>query len=456
MRAVAVLLAAAVTAGGLPIQAAGQTPNTAQNCAVAAVGSVWWTRLNCGFTSAEVAGLIASVPADDQKQITAQNEAILKLSGEIGLTEGAVRAVLSSLGKDQATIPRERLADALSAEMGQILAMRQGLTRPNNDAPEIAALKQRAVAELDAGHFAEADRLLEDIHAREHAIDEGRAKAVAAARADWLAALQAEADTSALLARSALRQRNGTRAVARFDDGIRTLAPMDAEARWSYALDAATALQQFGDLAGNNIALAGAIRIWRVALVDVSRADNDWARTQNNLGTVLQTLGARENGTAHLEEAVTAFRAALEEWTRDWVPLNWAGAQNNLGLALQTLGQRESGTARLEAAVAAYRAALEEWTNIVDMTAVLSSMARTDTQSRPTWSPAPAPTSVGTFCASANTLSTWATRRHRSTRNRSRSRSTEQIRRPSHTQQAAAPVIQLVGDFRAYPQPTSR
>jgi len=39
------------------------------------------------------------------------------------------------------------------------------------------------------------------------------------------------------------------------------------------------------------------------------------------------------------------------------VPLDWAAAQNNLGNALQTLGERESGTARLEEAVAAYRAA---------------------------------------------------------------------------------------------------
>ena len=38
----------------------------------------------------------------------------------------------------------------------------------------------------------------------------------------------------------------------------------------------------------------------------------------------------------------------------------WATTQNNLGIALWTLGERESGTARLEEAVAAYRAALEE------------------------------------------------------------------------------------------------
>ncbi len=84
--------------------------------------------------------------------------------------------------------------------------------------------------------------------------------------------------------------------------------------------------------------------------------------TQNNLGIALPTLGERESGTARLEEAVAAYRAALEEYTRERVPLDWATTQNNLGAALSTLGERESGTARLEEAVAAYRAALEEWT----------------------------------------------------------------------------------------------
>jgi hypothetical protein len=44
------------------------------------------------------------------------------------------------------------------------------------------------------------------------------------------------------------------------------------------------------------------------------------------------------------------------------VPLGWAITQVNLGGALHALGERESGTANLEAAVAAYRAALEEQT----------------------------------------------------------------------------------------------
>ncbi|WFU46069.1 hypothetical protein QA640_45765 (plasmid) [Bradyrhizobium sp. CB82] len=86
------------------------------------------------------------------------------------------------------------------------------------------------------------------------------------------------------------------------------------------------------------------------------------ATTQNNLRVALFTLDKRESGTSHLDEAVAAYRAALEERTRVRVPLEWATTRNSLGNALVSLGGLESGTSRLEEAVAAYRAALEEWT----------------------------------------------------------------------------------------------
>ena len=63
-----------------------------------------------------------------------------------------------------------------------------------------------------------------------------------------------------------------------------------------------------------------------------------------------------------LEQAVQAYRAALEVRTRERVPLDWAMTQNNLGAALRTLGELESGTERLEQAVQAHRAALEVFT----------------------------------------------------------------------------------------------
>ena len=71
-------------------------------------------------------------------------------------------------------------------------------------------------------------------------------------------------------------------------------------------------------------------------------------------------LGERQSGTARLEEAVAAYREALQEWTRARAPRDWAMTQMGLGNALRVLGQRQSGTARLQEAVAAYREALQE------------------------------------------------------------------------------------------------
>ena len=81
--------------------------------------------------------------------------------------------------------------------------------------------------------------------------------------------------------------------------------------------------------------------------------------TQNNLGIALKTLGELESGTSRLEEAVAAYRAALEEYAPDGAPVQWAQTQMNLGNALLRLGQREDGTALLDQAVAVYRKALK-------------------------------------------------------------------------------------------------
>ena len=54
------------------------------------------------------------------------------------------------------------------------------------------------------------------------------------------------------------------------------------------------------------------------------------------------------------EEAVSSFRLALQEWTRERVPLQWAQTQMSLGVVLSALGERETGTARLVEAVTAW------------------------------------------------------------------------------------------------------
>ena len=70
--------------------------------------------------------------------------------------------------------------------------------------------------------------------------------------------------------------------------------------------------------------------------------------------------GQRESGTARLEQAVTAYREALKEYTRERVPLELGHDPDEpRQCAPERSAERESGTARLEQAVAAYRAALE-------------------------------------------------------------------------------------------------
>jgi tetratricopeptide (TPR) repeat protein len=119
-----------------------------------------------------------------------------------------------------------------------------------------------------------------------------------------------------------------------------------------------------GDQAGNRNWLEQAVTAYRTALEERTqeRVPLDWAATQNSLGNALRTLGEWERGTVRLEQAITAYRAALKERTRERVPLDWAATQNNLGNALLELAKREGSTARLEEAIAAYRAALEERT----------------------------------------------------------------------------------------------
>ena len=73
-------------------------------------------------------------------------------------------------------------------------------------------------------------------------------------------------------------------------------------------------------------------------------------------------LGERKDGTLHLEQAVTAYRAALKVYSRQHMPLQWGVTQNSLGNALLMLAEREGGMERYEQAVVAYHAALDVFT----------------------------------------------------------------------------------------------
>ena len=50
--------------------------------------------------------------------------------------------------------------------------------------------------------------------------------------------------------------------------------------------------------------------------------------------------------TERLKEALSAFRAALEERTRERVPLDWAATQTNLDVVLMILNNRNDGQSK--------------------------------------------------------------------------------------------------------------
>jgi hypothetical protein len=144
----------------------------------------------------------------------------------------------------------------LISATAQILAMREALSRPSNEGSDIAELRRQAVSALDAGRFEEATRLLNVIRTQERDASDRRQRAADDSREDWLAGLEAEAETCALLARAALARHDGVTAFDQFEEGLRVLASADRELRRSYALAAAGALYDLGNLAGLNGALA--------------------------------------------------------------------------------------------------------------------------------------------------------------------------------------------------------
>ncbi|BAY05050.1 TPR repeat-containing protein [Anabaena cylindrica PCC 7122] len=132
-----------------------------------------------------------------------------------------------------------------------------------------------------------------------------------------------------------------------------------------------------GDKAEN---LENAINAYKKALEVRTRSDfpKKWAMTQNNLGAAYadrirgdkakkdtqNNLGAayadriRGDKAENLENAINAYKKALEVRTRSDFPVDWADTQNNLGIAYWDRIRGDKAE-NLENAIAAYTQALE-------------------------------------------------------------------------------------------------
>jgi len=68
-----------------------------------------------------------------------------------------------------------------------------------------------------------------------------------------------------------------------------------------------------------------------LAVFTLEKYPNDYARTQNNLGTAYWSLSEIEEEGDNLFKAETAFKSALKVQTKDNEPLDYAGTKDNLG-----------------------------------------------------------------------------------------------------------------------------
>ena len=252
-----------------------------------------------------------------------------QVSADKGVPLPVLREILERLGEAETPLDAAQIEQRLRAKADEYQELRDRLGRLTNDDPRVQALRREAAALIGQARFDEADASLSQAETIDLAAVE-ELELIALRRRASAAASRAE---RAAAARLRLDYRT---AAAHFAEAAAIVANDDAAA-WNYRLSQAGALYDQGSEFGDNPALAEAIVVYRNALqlVPRERVPLQWATTQNNLGTALQTLGERESGTARLEEAVAAYRAALEEWTRERVPLHWAATQNNLGTALR-------------------------------------------------------------------------------------------------------------------------
>jgi tetratricopeptide (TPR) repeat protein len=263
---------------------------------------------------------------------------IVDLSRRLGVTEDALRTLLRTLGEQD--VPPEQLETKLAEITTRYREMQERLAALEQDSTT-SNLTRQAAESLNAGRFADADRLLEQAVQTSSG---SRAAKLLSDRAD-IALVQLQYKRAADLLSTAA-----------------SVAP--APERANYSKRQASALYSQGDEGGDNEALRTSIEMQKRALQELTRDRTplEWAAAQNGLGNALAALGGRETGTVHLEEAIRAYRAALEERSRERLPLYWAQTQSDLGDALAALGEREGRTAHVEEAIAAYRAALLEQT----------------------------------------------------------------------------------------------
>jgi hypothetical protein len=222
----------------------------------------------------------------------------------------------------EANVPPERLAAKLVEIAEKYKDLQTAATAQPGDDAKITASKAKTQKAIQDGQLGKADEILAEIEKMQtEALDR--------------AALDAAQTTTQRgdLAMTRLRYLD---AAQRYAEAAAKVPQGHEDQRWKSLNAEAGALYWQGSEFGDNAAaLLAIVRYCRLAELRPRNAfPLDWAQAQLNLGAALAVLGEREGGTEQLEEAVIAYRDALQEFTRARAPLDWAAAQLNLSEAL--------------------------------------------------------------------------------------------------------------------------
>src|SRR5215213_3833372 len=129
-------------------------------------------------------------------------------------------------------------------------------------------------------------------------------------------------------------------------------------------LGLAKTLQLLYELESNSAYIEQSVKAYRIALeVKEFKESNieNWAETQNDLGVALQAIYGLD--ASLINEAISAFENALQQFTQEKNPKNWAETKSKLSGALQKLGELNNDTSLMERAKDAFESALEVYTH---------------------------------------------------------------------------------------------
>jgi tetratricopeptide (TPR) repeat protein len=243
--------------------------------------------------------MLAALTRPWEELSESQKKEIAKLQGDLDLNQRQVKRALEILGERD--VPPDRLAAKLVEIAGKFKDLRTAAAAQPGDDSKITALKAEAQKAIQDGQLGKADDILA-------AIEKIQSEAL-----DRLALNTAQ--TIAQRGDVALTRLRYPEAAQRFAEAAAKVPQGHDDERWQYLNKEASALYRQGDEFGDNAAAGAAIERCR-HLIELRPRDafpRDWAATQMNLGSALATLGERESGTARLDEAVVAYREALQE-----------------------------------------------------------------------------------------------------------------------------------------------